>query len=555
MFACLTPSPAQTRDLFAPRPMAARLLDVARNFSPRIEWHGEDMVVLDVDGLRAMFGEARAIGEALRRAAVEHGVQLRVALAATRTAAVLAVHGRPDALTVIPSGREAASLAPFPLTVLERVMSIQVRSQKSGGRRQEFRTQQKHPARSTQHQEPGTWNLEPRTSPVPGSQLPAPVPGTRHADPRDEERGTVRGTRHEARGTDAVFRTLHRWGLNTLGDLVALPRNELFARLGAEGVSWQRCARGEDARPLVPELEAVSFEESLELEWPIEGLEPLSFVLGRMLDPLCARLERHAAAAAVLHVRCVLVTREQHVRTLRLPAPLRDPRVLRTLILLDLESHPPMAGIDHVAITVDPAPARTVQCSLLERAVPPPEQLTTLLARLTALMGERQCGTPAVLDSHRPDAFEMRPFGSGGSGESGRSSGEQSSVVGRQSSVGQQSSASATAVLRRFRVPLAARVVVDRGRPVRVTTGTQGLGGGAVIRSAGPWRSSGEWWLSGARGSSGSSGSSGSTHPTHLSHPTYWNCDEWDVALGDGGVYRIYRDRAHGGWFLAGVMD
>ena len=41
-----------------------------------------------------------------------------------------------------------------------------------------------------------------------------------------------------------------------------------------------------------------------------------------------------------------LVTRELYVRRLGLPMPMRDPRVLRTLIVLDLESHPPPAGID-----------------------------------------------------------------------------------------------------------------------------------------------------------------------------------------------------------------
>ena len=41
--------------------------------------------------------------------------------------------------------------------------------------------------------------------------------------------------------------------------------------------------------------------------------------------------------------------------------------VLRTLLLLDLESHPPGRRIDIVTIEVDPAPGRIVQYSLLER--------------------------------------------------------------------------------------------------------------------------------------------------------------------------------------------
>jgi hypothetical protein len=34
-----------------------------------------------------------------------------------------------------------------------------------------------------------------------------------------------------------------------------------------------------------------------------------------------------------------------------------------------------------------------------------------------------------------------------------------------------------------------------------------------------------------------------------------WSRDEWDVALADGAVYRIFRDRTTDGWFIDGVLD
>ena len=34
-----------------------------------------------------------------------------------------------------------------------------------------------------------------------------------------------------------------------------------------------------------------------------------------------------------------------------------------------------------------------------------------------------------------------------------------------------------------------------------------------------------------------------------------WNRDEWDVALADGGIYRIYRDRSRDQWFVDGIVD
>ena len=81
------------------------------------------------------------------------------------------------------------------------------------------------------------------------------------------------------------------------------------------------------------------FEGTLELEWPIEGQEPLSFVLTRLLEPLSTRLERRDRGVAVLHVELHLVTREVHTCRLELPSPLRDVRALRTLALLNVETH------------------------------------------------------------------------------------------------------------------------------------------------------------------------------------------------------------------------
>ena len=67
----------------------------------------------------------------------------------------------------------------------------------------------------------------------------------------------------------------------------------------------------------MPTLPEERFESSLELEWPIEDLEPLSFVLTRLLEPLSARLERRDRGAAVLHLELRLVDARE---TRRAPA-------------------------------------------------------------------------------------------------------------------------------------------------------------------------------------------------------------------------------------------
>ena len=70
---------------------------------------------------------------------------------------------------------------------------------------------------------------------------------------------------------------------------------------------------------------------------------------------------------------------------------MRDPKTLRTLILLDLESHPPDAPIDIVRVFVEPTPARVLQWTLLERAQPAPEQVSTLDRPADGADGSEAC--------------------------------------------------------------------------------------------------------------------------------------------------------------------
>jgi protein ImuB len=431
-------------------PASTGIVQLARDFSPRVEMHDDRTVTLDISGLGSLLGEARVIGEELRRTAADRALRVHVALASTATAAILLAQSRAG-LVVIPPGGEAAALAPLPLSALEALIAMR------------------------------------KTA------------GSPPANKDDFDRG------------------LHRWGLRTLGDLAAIGSADLSERLGQAGPLWQRWARGEDARPLVPAGVEEQFEESLDLEWPIDDLEPLSFVLARLCEPLCERLERRDRGAVALHVKLALVNKTVHERSLQLPAPMRDARVLRTLVLLDLESHPPPAAIDRVTIGVEVTEGRVLQFGLLARALPT-ERLTTLLARLGALMGSGRVGAPALVDSYRPGAFAMAKFEpsaetKGGSGPSGPLNN----------------------VIRRFRSPIPARVTLDRRRPVRVVTDRRGVSGGKVERCDGPWRSSGEWWAPYADCPAAAQG-------THWWKPhAPWNCDEWDVMLSDGAWYRISR--------------
>ena len=83
------------------------------------------------------------------------------------------------------------------------------------------------------------------------------------------------------------------------------------------------------------------------------------------------------------------------------------------------------------------------------------------------------------------------------------------------------------AMLRVFRPPRVARVEIEAGRPSFVMA--QGVRG-KVLELAGPWRTSGDWWTADP-----------------------WSRDEWEMALSDGALYRLYCEAR--GWFVEGMMD
>jgi protein ImuB len=400
-------------------------------------------------------------------------------------------------------------------------------------------------ARLLVHQRPGVTVVEPGGDVDALASLPVEVLRALVADEGDEELAEL-------------IRTLRRWGVATLGAFVALPPDDMASRVGQRGVRWQRVAAGDDLEPLVPAVPEERFEQAMDLEWPIEGLEPLSFVLGRLLEPMAVHLERRDRGAAVLHIRLHLVNRTVHERSLQLPVPLRDARTLRTLLLLELESHPPAAAIDRVIVAVDPTPARVVQFSLLTRPLPSPEQLSTLMARLQALMGETRCGAPAAVDTWQPGASAMQPFAPPDNKASGYR--PQASGLARPEPRAPSPEPRAPSLaLRRFRVPVIARVAVEEGRPVRVTTDRRGIGGGRVERCAGPWRTSGGWWTD--RASSTMPGLACPPEPCRMrtlppsGHESGWDRDEWDVTLSDRVTYRIFRERDTEKWFVEGVVD
>ncbi|HVH50121.1 MAG TPA: hypothetical protein VM781_00525, partial [Candidatus Bathyarchaeia archaeon] len=81
-----------------------------------------------------------------------------------------------------------------------------------------------------------------------------------------------------------------RWGVTTCKALASLPVLSLSECVGQEGVRLQAIAGGKGLRSLLLAEPAQHFEEWLELDEAVDDLEALSFLLGRLLDQLSARL-------------------------------------------------------------------------------------------------------------------------------------------------------------------------------------------------------------------------------------------------------------------------
>src|SRR6202521_4446519 len=220
--------------------------------------------------------------------------------------------------------------------------------------------------------------------------------------------------------------TFDRWGIRTLRALAALPEVPLSERLGQQGIRLQKLARGAASRNLRVLEPRLIFAESVELEYPIVLLEPLAFLLNRMLEQVCARLRARALAAQELHLNLELAATQQNgcasftctlprqfARTLRLPTPMLDTKIFLKLLQLDLQAHPPGAPIVKIHLSADPARPRALQSGLFQPVFPEPEKLELTLARIAGIVGEGRVGSVELLDTHREGAFAVRHFAPG----------------------------------------------------------------------------------------------------------------------------------------------
>ena len=325
----------------------------------------------------------------------------------------------------------------------------------------------------------------------------------------------------------AIFAILHKWGIHTLGQLAALDKEQLGARLGPEAIRlWER-ANGRSNRLLKLIRPPESFEESFEFEREIETAEPLLFMLRRFLEQLALRLAAIYLVAQELRLQITFRNKQIYERVFKIPQPTNDVDLLFRMLQTHLENFRSEHPIVAVALSAEPIKPAGEQFGFFETTLRNPHQLSETLARLTALLGGDRIGTPVLKETHRPDAFRMQPF-SWATVESAVPSGVTPHAL---------RTAHATAALRRFRPAVSASVLRDEGIPTHVRSAEMS---GKIIDERGPYLLSGNWW-----------------------DEKSWLRAEWDLQLESGELVRCHQaDQSPPGdaaaratWKVDGIYD
>ena len=348
-----------------------------------------------------------------------------------------------------------------------------------------------------------------------------------------------------------IFAILHKWGIHTVGQLAALDKEQLAARLGPEAIRmWER-ANGRSSRLLKLIRPPESFEESFEFEREIETAEPLLFMLRRFLEQLVVRLAaiylvtkqltlritfansrqvRHGTDSSDWRNEAAVASKQIYERVFKIPQPTNDVDLLFRMLQTHLENFRSKDPIGAVALSAELIKPAGEQFGLFQTTLRNPHQLSETLARLSALLGSNRIGTPVLEETHRPDAFRMQPFCSAGILPVGQAGVLACKRNGRQDARqphSQDGYAPLSPALRRFRPAVFASVLQDEDNPARVHSAEIS---GKIIAQRGPYLLSGNWW-----------------------DEKSWARAEWDLQLENGELVRAHEH--DGVWKIDGVYD
>ena len=300
---------------------------------------------------------------------------------------------------------------------------------------------------------------------------------------------------------------LNSWGIRTIGQFLALPLTELSERLGQEAVTLWEQATGSWVRPLKRVKPQQFFVEQVDLEQPIELLEPLLLWIRRFLEQITLRLARRYWVVGKIRLILQFEKGEPYQRIFTIPQPTGNVEVLFRLLHTHLENFTSPFPITGLELAAQPTRPGADQFELLEKGLRDPARFGETLGRLQALLGADRVGSPKREPSHHPEAFHLRPYNIESSAPAQK---VDQPIIGLP--------------WLRFRPAVPANVTLKERKPVFLCSSRCN---GPVWEACGPWLREGHWWEN-----------------------KCWSREEWDVET-ESGIFRLVR--TNGDWVLDGV--
>ena len=184
-------------------------------------------------------------------------------------------------------------------------------------------------------------------------------------------------------------------GLKSMAELAALDHSAVISRFGAVGGGLHDLVRGMDRRPLKPRRPVERLSADVELDPPVEELEPLRFVLHHLCGTLCEQLSARGAGAAraVLSLTLDPPVHASRPEVLRyeqaLPEPAAAADLLERLLMARLEARPPHAPVERLGLELTgAAPEAGQQLTLFSRQLAQAARLEWQLASLAIRFGD-----------------------------------------------------------------------------------------------------------------------------------------------------------------------
>ena len=320
--------------------------------------------------------------------------------------------------------------------------------------------------------------------------------------------------------------TLYDLGLATVGQVAALPANEIVRRFGSQGTRIARRARGGDPDLFIPTSPTEDHRGRLTLDYPVRSTGAIVAGTKRILARLLAHLNKTGRACEHLHVTLALEDRTEHVfqAAVEKPAVSTEPFLRQVRLHLD-RLHLPAAVAD-ITVRIPHTAVLVLEQTAFDRGGPDdridPRTCDTIDRTLD---GNRLC-TVGLSPAHLPErTFRLSPVAP--------STAKRKPAAADSLDRNQPYSLNGIGGLRLLQPPRPAEIRGGRKQHdheivcfLKADRLAQ-----AITRRRGPWKISGDWWNTG------------------------FDRVYYEMQTGDHRRYLVFYDRSTSRWFLQGIYD